>query len=203
MYGRCRMGRTSRVQRNSILTAMFLFTLSMMTRVSVSFDYMMVVVVMMMMLRTRTRVLVNLTSFSWCYAELFLSQRILNFVTTGFSSEYAKKYLWYYCIQNMQRNFDNIFLFRICKEISIIFFCSEYAKKCLRWLTSSNNLAGKSSILVRTRQFDTFERRTVLAFLIFLNVRPFLPFWHFWMHHLSCLFDVASHCNGIRRAVSR
>ena len=27
---------------------------------------------------------------------------------------------------------------------------SEYAKKCLRWLTSSNTLAGKSSILVRT-----------------------------------------------------
>ena len=32
------MGRTSQVQRNSTLTAMFLFTLSMMTRVLVSFD---------------------------------------------------------------------------------------------------------------------------------------------------------------------
>ena len=32
------MGRTSQAQRNSTLTAMFLFTLSMMTRVLVSFD---------------------------------------------------------------------------------------------------------------------------------------------------------------------
>ena len=38
MYRRCRTGRTFQVQRNLTLTAMFLFTLSMMTRVSVSFD---------------------------------------------------------------------------------------------------------------------------------------------------------------------
>ena len=31
---------------------------------------------------------------------------------------------------------------------------SEYAKKCLRWLTSSNSLAGKSSILVGTLLFQ-------------------------------------------------
>jgi len=37
----------------------------------------------------------------------------------------------------------------------------EYAKKCLRWLTSSNNLAGKSSILVGNK--TDLERSRVLS----------------------------------------
>ena len=41
---------------------------------------------------------------------------------------------------------------------------SEYAKKCLRWLTSSNSLAGKSSILVGTLLFE-------LSFLDFPKIR--------------------------------